>query len=179
MDALRAGDRKALEGLYRANQQGLHAFVDRIVSDRAVAEEIVQDVFVSLWRHREKLQLRGTLKAYLYAAARNHALNHLKRQKIARRWWQRGAEASADDTGEARNDPAAFRELRERVESAIAALPERTRLVFTLSRNEGLTYPEIAKALEISVKTVESQMSRALRLLRDDLAPFLNDESPE
>jgi RNA polymerase sigma-70 factor (ECF subfamily) len=173
--ALQAGDRKALERLYIAHRPGLFVYVNRMVSDRAVAEEIVQDLFIRVWRCRQELELRGTLRSYLYAAGRNHAINHLKRRKVAHRWWQRKSEILTQGSPVQQGDSAAYRELSESVESAIAALPERTRLVFTLSRNGGLTYPEIAKEMGISVKTVESQMARALRYLRESLKPFLED----
>lgn len=176
VEGLRSGDRRALEALYRAHQPGLQAFVARMIGGRAAAEEIVHDIFIAMWRSREGLRLQGTLKSYLYAAARNRALNHLKRRRVANRWWERESQRAATEVPrEPETDAAALGELEAAVEEAVGGLPERTRLVFTLSRYEGLTYSEIADALEISVKTVEAQMSRALRLLRSALAPFVDD----
>jgi RNA polymerase sigma-70 factor (ECF subfamily) len=166
-ERLRDGDEAAFEALFRALAPGLCAMVTRYVGAPAVAEELVQELFLDLWTRRRTLEVRESLAGYLHAAARHRALNHLARERRLRRW----REGDGRPEGEA--DPSApdESELLDALElqDAIAALPARCRLVFTLSRQQDLTYGEIAAALGLSVKTVETQMGRALRALRDRL----------
>lgn len=169
---IRAGDERALGEVFRAHFSGMASFVQRFVRSPDVAEELVQDVFLKLWTKREQLAEIETLRTYLFRAARNTALNHLRRQKLERRWQE---EQGADD-----DPPAAFaadeeateQEVAAAVQEAINKLPPRCREVFMLSRDGGLTYAEIARTLEISVKTVETQMGRALKSLRVSLKGY-------
>jgi RNA polymerase sigma-70 factor (ECF subfamily) len=169
---IRAGDERALGEVFRAHFAGMASFVQRFVRSPDVAEELVQDVFLKLWTKREQLAEIETLRTYLFRAARNTALNHLRRQKLERRWQE---EQGMDD-----DPPAAFaadeetteQEVTAAVQEAINRLPPRCREVFLLSRDGGLTYAEIARSLEISVKTVETQMGRALKSLRVSLKQF-------
>ena len=139
--------------------------------DRAVAEELVQEVMLALWRRREELAADEALGPYLVRAVRNRALNHLRHLHIARR----DAVHAAGPTVAAPSGsgPVVAEELAQALERTVAGLPPRCREVFTLSRGEGLSYAEIAARLGISIKTVEAQMGRALRTLRTDLAPWL------
>lgn len=142
----------------------------RLLGERALAEEIVQDVMLELWRRREALALSAPLAAYLSQAARNRALNRLRQQKTARlaEPFVRAPSASATT-----DERAIVGELRRAVDEAMASLSAPQREVFDLSRIRGLTYPEIAMVLGISVKTVEARMGRALKQLRERLSPWL------
>ena len=167
---LRAGEDEAFAEIFRGAYPGLVVTVTRLLGERALAEEVVQDVLLELWRRRESLLLIGTLGGYLHQAARNRALNRLRHEKMARRGepYVRPPSASPDaDAGAATN------ELALAVRSAIEALSGPQREVFLMSRDRGLTYQEIASLLGLSVKSVEARMSRALRQLRDQLAPWL------
>jgi RNA polymerase sigma-70 factor (ECF subfamily) len=139
-----------------------------------VAEELVQEVFLYLWEHRATWSAHTSVRTYLYAAARNGALNYLRREKldfpvrqgdpdIVERFTQ--APPPADQE-------LVMSELERDVKRAIDRLPERCRLVYTLSRQQHLSYLEIAKVLEISPKTVEVQMGRAFKALRKYLAGY-------
>ena len=142
--------------------------------DRADSEEIVQDVMLGLWSGRHKLAPELSLGAYLFRATRNRALNHLRHQKVQQRavpmLQREEAVAATEDRG------LVEREIQLALQSAMNELPPRCREVFELSRNQGLSYAEIAHALDISVKTVETQMSKALRVLRDRLARFIRPD---
>jgi RNA polymerase sigma-70 factor (ECF subfamily) len=167
--------------LFRAFAPGLVAFVVRYVRSAAVAEELVQDVFLSVWRARATLAVEGEAGAYLYAAARNRALSHLARERTAARFragvaGRPGDPAVGTAGGGALPDVADPRTPREddllallELQEAVAALPARCRLVFTMQRQQGLSYGEIAQALGLSIKTVETQMGRALKALRAHL----------
>jgi RNA polymerase sigma-70 factor (ECF subfamily) len=164
---IRAGDREAFEQLFRSWYPRLASYAHRLVASRDAAEDVVQDLFVALWHRRETLPDLEKLPGYLHRATRNRALNHLRQGRTAARWL-----ASQDpDPGAPPVAEVALlgAELLGRVRTALAALPPRTREIFLLNRDQGLTYPAIAETLGISVKTVETLMSRGLRVLREAL----------
>jgi RNA polymerase sigma-19 factor, ECF subfamily len=174
--AVSRGDHQAFDALFRAYYPSLVAFAQGMVRARALAEELSQDVMLELWRRRESLILQESLRAYLYQATRNRALNHLRHERIER---TRQPETDPD----ASMSPAPDQEMAERdidaaVRRAVAGLPPRCREVFEASRMQGLTYAEIATLLGTSVKTVEAQMGKALRILREQLASFITETAP-
>ena len=165
------GLRDGFGALFRQSYAELCSFVAQYVRSRAVAEELVQDLFLRLWERRESWQDAMPSRSYLYQAARNRAFDHLKRQRVAER---QSFELVEEETNPPEAEVAlAADDLRAALHRAIEQLPPRTREVFVLSRGHGLTYPQIAEALTISVKTVETQMTRAFRILRSQLAAYL------
>lgn len=173
---IRAGDERALEEVFRAHYAGMATFVQRYVLAPDVAEELVQDIFLKLWSRREQLSEIESFKTYLYRAVRNQALNWLRRRKLERRWEEEHGEESEPASLAAADDGAAEEEVTVAVREAIDRLPPRCREIFLLSRDGGLTYNDIARTLEISVKTVETQMGRALKSLRMTLASYRKPE---
>jgi len=174
LDRLRQGDTAAFDAIFRTWYGPLVGTAERMLRDRAVAEELVQDVMLELWRRRETLAADGSAQAYLFQATRNRVLNHLRHIKIEQR-------SEPDIRGESSSTPQADagvveEELDVAVQSAVQSLPDRCREVFELSRVHGLKYAEIARTLGISVKTVEAQMGKALRTLRERLAPWLPED---
>lgn len=169
---VRGGEVAALEEAFRAYYARLCSFVRHQVGSAETAEEIVQDVFLRVWEHRTRLDPTGSLRALLYRAARNAALNHIKHREIERRW-QAQVQSAPPPLAEGAEAQAREHELASAIERAVASLPERCRLVFLLSREQGLSYAEIAQTLAISIKTVETQMGRALKALRASLSNFL------
>lgn len=169
---IRAGDERALEVVFRAHYAGMASFVQRYVRSADLAEELVQDVFLKLWSKREHLADIETFRTYLFRAARNTALNHLRRVKLERRWQEEHGQEEEAPASYAADEEASEQEVAAAVQVAISRLPPRCREIFLLSRDGGLTYAEIARALEISVKTVETQMGRALKSLRVSLRQF-------
>jgi RNA polymerase sigma-70 factor (ECF subfamily) len=159
---IRQGDQAAFESLFRAFAPGLCAFLGRYVESRSVAEDLVQDLFLTLWQKRGEMEITGTVDSYLFGAARNRALNYLRHQRVADRFRTTVLE---------RAEPVGFSEEGEilemlEVQEAVETLPPRCRLIFTLHHHQGLTYADIATSLGLSVKTVDTQMGRALRALR-------------
>ncbi len=169
---LRSGDERALEAVFRMHYPAMCAVVRRIVFAPDVAEELVQDVFFKLWSKREQLAEIDALKTYLYRAARNTALNHLRRQKLEHAFEEQELAKGEPITQDNQADSAATSEVERAVRVAIGRLPERCREIFLMSRDGGLTYGQIATELGISIKTVETQMGRALKSLRISLAEF-------
>lgn len=161
----------AFDEVFRTWYERLVRAASQVVRDPGVAEELVQDVMLELWRRRTRLAEDGSVQAYLFRATRNRALNHVRHLRVV----QRTAGALAASEAQEASAPAelAGAELDAAIRAAIAALPPRCREVFELSRGQGLRYTEIAGRLGVSVKAVEAQMGRALKSLRERLAPFL------
>ena len=174
LDRLREGDHDAFDAIFRAHYPPMVALAERMLRQRAVAEEIAQDVMLELWKRRSTLSFDVSLRAYLFQSTRNRVLNHLRHEKVERLGQ---AVAATDPLVEPRPHAVlAEEEIDAAVREAVATLPERCREVFELSRVQGLRYAEIAAIMGISVKTVEAQMGKALRILRERLAAWLPDE---
>lgn len=173
LERLNTGDQAAFDAVFRAHYAHLVAFAQGMLRDRAAAEDVAQEVMLELWRRRGELAIQDSLRAYLLRATRNRALNQLRHANVQRRAEPHlmGEEAVAA-TGTAQ---LVASELREAIAQAVAELPPACREVFELSRGRGLRYAEIASTLGISVKTVESQMGKALKHLRSRLAGWLPD----
>jgi RNA polymerase sigma-70 factor (ECF subfamily) len=170
-ERIRAGDEAAFDAVFRSHYPHLVRMAESVVRERALAEEIAQDVMLELWRRRESLHVEQTFRAYLIRATRNRALNQIRHQRIV-------AREAAFAALESPSSPSAEEdllgvELERAVRHAIDGLSENCREVFQLSRESGLKYAEIAAALGISVKTVEKRMGQALSELRDSLAAWL------
>jgi RNA polymerase sigma-70 factor (ECF subfamily) len=131
----------------------------------------VQDVFAAIWRRQAVFDYTDPLP-YLYRAVRNRAISH-RRQTQRHAGWLAGLALEWADRGVAAPDPSEASDLARGIEEAIAALPERRRTIFVMHRDQHLTYGEVAAELGISIKTVETQMGRALKTLRERLAPYL------
>jgi RNA polymerase sigma-70 factor (ECF subfamily) len=167
---LQRGDDAAFAELFRAHYAALVVAADRLLDDRAAAEDVAQEAMLELWRRRGALPAGTRLRAYLYQSVRNRALNHIRHQRVARR-----AEPDVPlPPPAAPADPAALTaELDVAMKAAVRGLPDDVRETFQMSRVDGLTYAEIARTLGVSVKTVEARMGRALRTLRERLAAWL------
>ncbi len=169
---LREQPQEGLRCIFDAYYQPLCKSIFMLVRDGSVAEDLAQEVFVQLWRRREELQVNTSLWAYLKRAGHNKALNRLRDRKLRREREEAAGQQQQRPVQPWQNLEEA--ELQQAVQKAVDALPPRTRLVFVLSRFEGYSQKEIARELDISVKTVENQMTRALRLLREALKDQLS-----
>jgi RNA polymerase sigma-70 factor, ECF subfamily len=171
-EQIRQGDRKAYEQLFRQQYAALVRFARDIVKDTDTAEDLVQEVFVKIWERKAGIEIRTSLKAYLYMAVKNHCLNKLKTE-------QKHAfmeDSIADDIRFSHNNADAASDtikLEQHINEALEKLPPRCALIFKLSRFEHKSYKEIAEILELSVKTVENQMGKALQLMRSNLSQYL------
>ena len=170
LEQLRQGIEAGFDDIFRTYYPNLVGFADSMLRDRAAAEDVAQEVMLELWRRRSNIVLETSLRAYLFQATRNRALNLLRHQRVAAR-----LDPMAVTPGSA---PSADRELLEQeiavtVRQAMTELPPRCREIFELSRIHGLRYAEIAQSLQISIKTVEAQMGKALRTIRERLGAWL------
>ncbi|MDY0101405.1 MAG: RNA polymerase sigma-70 factor [Lentimicrobium sp.] len=165
-------DREEFEKLFRANFKGLCFFAQKYVKDFETAREIVQDSFISLWEKRDSIDAGRQVKSYLTSIIHNKCHNYLRdNQKFNHRLLE--IENLSEISDMVDSDLLVTKELKLAIQDAIGELPEKCREVFLLSRYENLKYKEIAVKLGISVKTVETQMSKALQHLRVRLAEYM------
>ncbi len=172
LQTLSKGAVTTFEMLFRTYYEPLCNYAYSFLRDKEDAEEVVQSTFLLVWEKRETLEIRTSLKSYLYAMVRNACLNVLKHQKIRQRHEEEET-ALAERSRDAIAHTVAGNELEQRIQEAVEQLPEQCRMVFKLSRFEELKYSEIAEQLNISVKTVENHMGKALRIMRERLKEYL------
>lgn len=165
---IKKGDPKSLELLFRRLHPKLCAYANKFVHDTNDASEIVQELFYTVWKNRERLDENQSVQAYLFTSVKNRCLNLLdtkrNRSKHAEMLWMLyGNEAVETDNS---YHILLAKDLEKDFNEALTHLPKECRRIFELSRFEGLQYQEIAHKLDISIKTVETQMYRALSKLR-------------
>ena len=164
-----------LERLFREHYAALCAFAHGYLASADAAEDLVQDLFVAIWHNPARWREAGdALRPLLYVAARNRALDMLKHQRVRDRHAAGLTLMLEESTPPAADALLAHQEVQQALERAVAALPDRARDIYRLSRDHGLTSRQIAERLGISVKTVETQMGRSLKRLRLALAGFLS-----
>lgn len=168
---IQSGDEGAFDTVFRAWYPTLVRVAAALLRETDAAEEVAQEVMIELWRRRHVVSADVSLRPYLLRAIRNRALNHLRHLRV-RRDTETDVEATYD-APIATDQPIVATELSQAAEAAVRELPPRCREVFELSRVHGLKYAEIAETLGISQKTVEAQMGKALRIMRERLAPWL------
>jgi len=166
LDGIRHHDHYAFTALYRKYFQGLVLVSDKYVKNLGVAKEIVQDVFLKMWEHPFDFDHVISLRSYLYRTVVNFSLNHIKRQKNISQHHIKIADEITYDSLDALHEE---QELKLMIYKEIEGLPPQCKKVFKMSRFEGLKYREIAVLLEISEKTVENHMIKALKILRERL----------
>lgn len=168
---IKIGNKQAFDTVFLKYFNVLHRYVISIINEKDDAEEIVQNVFYRIWTKRSQLKDEGFLKSFLYRSVRNESLNYIKHQKVRNKFGIHYGD-NQNDSGNLTSEILVM-ELRREIYAAIDELPERCQAVFQLSRFEQMKYSEIAKELNISVKTVENHMGKALKILRVKMAEFL------
>ena len=170
--AIQSRQTPAFEMLFKTYYQARCRYATSYLKDPDGAEEIVQAAFIGLWEKRKAITIETSLKSYLYRAIRNTCLNELKHEQVKQK--HLASESLKGETQSAPADHLAIHvELEEKIRAAIQTLPEQCRLIFTMSRFEELKYQEIADQLNLSVKTVENQMGKALKIMRIQLKEYL------
>lgn len=160
------------EQVFKEHFKNLHAYACSILKDEDEAEEMVQNVFYKLWEKKEKIGELQSVPAYLYRSVYNECMNYVKHEKV-KMTYEAHAVHHGSIAGQA-TDTATAKELEHRIAEALADLPEQCRTIFQLSRFEELKYREIADKMGLSVKTVENQMGKALKILRTKLADYIS-----
>jgi len=173
---IRAGDVNAFKAMFDLYYEPLHAYVVGLLQDQDAAEEYVQDVMYHVWALGPRWELHRSIRAYLFSAARNGALNHVRRHRVVDRW-KAAASSGAALTGmgqgpEATDEACRRREITAAARAALKRLPERRRVALTLRGEYRMTNSQIAEAMGISIKNVERYIMLALKALRTELDGF-------
>ncbi len=176
LQRIRRGDLKAFESLFRNYYAKLCGYAFRYIKDMDQAEEIVQDLFLKIWENRKKLAITSSIRSYLYRSVHNNCLLYLEHKAVEKKYenhirYTTGQESGLDASERVNTD-----ELEEIIDKTLNALPEKTRMIFNLSRFEGLKYREIAERMAVSIKTVEANMARALKLFRENLKDYVETD---
>ena len=171
VEGVRAGKRTALKAIYCKYYPDLCGFAASYVTSKRRGREVVQEVFLEIWERRESWKVSGSLKSYLFQAVRNRALNFLRTEKNRYGLKQKLKHTVPTRRLRTAEDNLCYDELSDAIEEAVEQLSPRRREAFTLHRQHGLTYKEIAEVMEISPKTVENHIGRALKSLREMLSP--------
>ncbi|GAA3942532.1 RNA polymerase sigma-70 factor [Chitinophaga oryziterrae] len=168
------GDEKAFAELFRHFYDRLLHFCIQYVHSREAAEEIVSDVFVKIWNRRTELEKVANLEVYLFVAVKNHSLNYLEQYSSLR------ISPINEETGMAELtnsvDPEKRMEWKEilfRMDQEVSRLPDQCRRVFKLIKEEGFKYKDVAEILNISPRTVETQLFRAMKRLNEVIGPYM------
>ena len=164
------GDPAAFERFFDAYYQPIYRFFRQRGIERIDAEDLAQDVFVNVWKHRLNIDPKQSLRGYLFAAAYNRLKMHFRSKASL----DANQERFAIEQGTASEKPIEEFDVNEHINKAVRELPEFQKAVFVMHRYDGLSYKEIAQVLNIATKTVEGRMSRALKSLRTALRHLLS-----
>ena len=167
VEAIKVADHLAFKTLYYRYFEALFRFLWRQTANEELAKDLLQELFSRVWRSREHLDPQQPIKSYLYRIGHNLVIDHRRQNIHPVDSLEAHPEIEPSYTADEPFD------LHDKIQAAISALPEPVRLVFAMNRFDGVKYAEIARVLNISVKTVEARMSKALTILREKLAPFL------
>lgn len=170
IDLFQTAPKQAVEKLFQLYYTDLCKAVYRILKDEGLAEDIVQEVFYELWRKRDRLGVQTSFRAYLKRAAINKSLNYIRDNKIK---FDGDEQYAYIESKENLAKQIEVKNLKEIVDKEIDKLPPKCRAAFILSRYDGLSYKEIAAEMNISTKTVEKHISKALKILNHVLRPYL------
>lgn len=155
------------EQLFKTHFPGLYTYAYTILRDSHLAEEVVQEVFAKFFIRAQRIRITTSLESYLYRSVYNESVNYQKHQKAKANY--RKFILHRQDPGSPPQDSGDYLELEAKLQLALEELPEQCRTIFQLSRFEELKYREIAERLGLSIKTVENQLSKALRIMRKRL----------
>ncbi len=176
---LRAGDEAAFEELFKCHFLPLCQYANHFIKDKTLSEEIVEDFFCWLWENSETISITASLRAYLFRSIHNKCMKHLRHAAVEQKYRETVNYSLLDQElhqPQSAHYPLAnliAKELGVAIEKAIDGLPNQCKEIFLLHRNKELSYPEIAKKTGLSVNTIKTQMSRALKKLRTELKDYL------
>lgn len=169
-EKIKNGNEKAFEILFHRYYCHLCAYASKILNDSISAEEIVQDFFVKLWEKRTVLSIETSIANYFFRSIKNLCINQIKHDKIKQEYSNKVMLQSEKNF--VHDNYFTEIDLAEKIDASINSLPKKRREIFKLSREDGLKYREIAEKLNISIKTVETQMGLAIKTLHDKLKNY-------
>jgi len=166
-----SGDLKSFETLFKRYYESLCLFANNYLKDMDKAEEIVQDTFYKFWNNRNNISIQSSLKSYLYGATKNNCLKHIRSEQYKNQYISHIKSTPGPEV-KTPADELNAKELHSLIEHTLKSLPEKTRNIFTMNRYQGFTYREIAEKMSISIKTVEANMGKALKVFRKKLIDY-------
>lgn len=167
---MQKADHTEFETLFKKHNKALCDLAYNLIRDKDAAKDVVQDVFLRLWKNRETLNFEDQIKHYLFKATSHTALNHLRSSKKVIKLEE---DLLKNVVTPPQTTELGYQELETKIRNAIDKLPPKCKTIYLLSRHEGLRYQEIADTLNLSLKTVENQMGIALEKLREELRSFV------
>jgi RNA polymerase sigma-70 factor, ECF subfamily len=168
------GDIKEYERLFLKYYEPLCHFAFTFLKDMDLAEDVVQEFFYNFWKKRESLSIKISLNSYLYQSIRNNSLHYLGHLSIREQYAETIKNEFNEQIVYTEQDVSGLNELNKAIDETLHKLPERCSRIFSMNRFEGKKYREIAEILSISVKTVEADMGKAIRVFRKSLKDFTN-----
>ena len=174
INKIKDGDQQAFELLYRRYYKRMCVFAFKFLRQEDLAEEVVQEVFLNIWKNKAKIRTNTSFQSYLFQSVQNRSINCLEHEKIKKNYAEVMMVAYQDGFNTENTDSLLNQELEQLVNSTLENLPPKCRQIFIMSRFEGKKYNEIADELSISVKTVETQIGRALSVFRKALSAYLS-----
>ena len=168
------GDKDAFRFFFEKYYPDLCNLVNLYLHDSMMSEEIVQDIFIYLWEKKDTLKINSSVKSYLLRASKNRSMNYIRNEKTKLAIHNKLTETDYNSY-EMPDSVLDANQLRDIINAAIDSLPERCREVYILGKEKNLSYEEISGELGITVKTVEVQMGKALKRLREQLRPYYQD----
>lgn len=178
LDPIVSGNITAYETFYKFMQPRLYSFCRKTIDDKEISRDVVQDVFISFWENRSHLNIHGSLTSYIFQMTYFKCMDHLRRLKIESNYQNYAAlkikesELSFFDPEYNASGSLFFKEIETSIATAINSLPEQCRNIFIMSRVDELKNKEIAEKLGLSVRTVESQIYKALKTLKSELKEY-------
>jgi len=171
IEKIKQNDQKAFQVLFERYYERLCRFANTYSHDVDGAEEIIQGVFINIWNKRGSIKIHSSVKSYLYAAGKNHSLNYLRSRS---RLTELNVKTELLQTVPAQAElQMEYSDLKKMIQTAVQKLPKRCREIFVLRKEEELSYKEIAERLQISRKTVENQLSIALKRIKEHINPYM------
>ncbi len=169
---IKDGNIQAFESLFRQYYSSLNLYALSITNRKDISEEIVQELFYTLWKERESIQIYRSLKSYLYKAVRNQSLQYHERTNVENRHQEKVLNSKTELEDNTPQNEIEYKELEDVVNKTLKKLPERRLKIFKMHRMEGKKYKEIAELLSVSIKTVEAEMSKTYSQLRHEIEKY-------
>lgn len=166
-------DASAFETIFHATYKALCQIAVKTIKNNVLAEEIVDDVFCHFWKNRKTITITTSFRPYLLISVRNRSLDYLRRMKSTEHSALEPVIGNLESDQPIALNDLIYEELQARIDKVIQSLPAQCRTIFLMNRNEGFTYREIAEKLGLSIKTIETQMGRALKHLRTEMSDWL------
>ncbi|MDH6310237.1 RNA polymerase sigma-70 factor (ECF subfamily) [Dysgonomonas sp. PFB1-18] len=169
---IKEGDIGTFEEVFRRYYAPLHLYSFSITGRRDISEEIIQDLFYTIWKDRENLNILRSVKNYLYGAVRNRSLQYIEHRNVQERHKEATLYQENELYDPTPHEQLEYKELEEVINRTLEQLPERRLKIFRMHRMEGKKYKEIADYFSVSVKTVEAEMTKAYQILRQEIERY-------